>query len=305
MKKNLTITIGIPAYNEEANISNLLHDLFMQKFDNFVLSQIIISSDGSTDRTNKIIKNLKNRNVKLIVNKTRIGIARGLNQIIKASNTDILILLDADIRIIDKYFIKKLIEPIVKTQADLTSSKIKPLDPKNFFSKILAVSMLYKSIIFINVNNGNNVYTCYGLARGLSKRFYKKLKFPVSIGNDMYSYLACKKKNFNFINVSSAIAYYRLPDNFNDHKKQSQRFYFTENEQEKLFDKNFVKSQTHIPFSAYLDSIGNLSQILIKYPILTFAYLSILFYIKLSKKPENAKNQKWDIAKSSKNLSII
>ena len=51
MRKKLTVTIGIPAYNEEANVRNLLVSLLAQKETNFKLQEIIVVSDGSTDKT--------------------------------------------------------------------------------------------------------------------------------------------------------------------------------------------------------------------------------------------------------------
>jgi glycosyltransferase involved in cell wall biosynthesis len=48
MKKNMTVTIGIPAYNEAANITSLLMALLAQNTPNFKLESIIVASDGST-----------------------------------------------------------------------------------------------------------------------------------------------------------------------------------------------------------------------------------------------------------------
>ena len=46
-----SITIGIPAYNEEANIKYLLKLLLNQKIKNAAIHEVIVVSDGSTDGT--------------------------------------------------------------------------------------------------------------------------------------------------------------------------------------------------------------------------------------------------------------
>ena len=51
MNKKLTVSVGIPAYDEEANIKSLLEAILQQRQENFILKSIIVVSDGSTDRT--------------------------------------------------------------------------------------------------------------------------------------------------------------------------------------------------------------------------------------------------------------
>ena len=69
--KKLTVTIGIPAYNEEKNIGRLLKSLSNQKGDDFTLNEIVVLSDGSTDMTNEIVHSQSklNRKVKLLAGK--------------------------------------------------------------------------------------------------------------------------------------------------------------------------------------------------------------------------------------------
>lgn len=297
-----TITIGIPAYNEDANIKMLLEDIISQNYSGLTLEKIIISSDGSTDYTNVIVKNLKIKKVELIENKDRKGIARGLNQIIKKTNSDVLILLDSDIRLLDKDVIKKLSLPLVNNRVDLTSSAIKDLPSKSFFSKVLSTSMMLKSEIFNSIKSGNNLYNCHGLARGFSKVFYKQFQFPFSVGNDMYSYLICIKKGLKFKYIKNAVVWYTLPKNFKDHKKQSLRFAITANKQEDLFNPTFVKSETAIPKKAYLSLIRGKFSLIAKTSGLIAAYVLVQLYLKFASKPESLRNETWDIAISSKKI---
>jgi glycosyltransferase involved in cell wall biosynthesis len=295
-----TVSIGIPAYNEEANIGRLLGDLLSQKCRGFKIAEIIVSSDGSKDATEKIVRTFRDSRIRLITNKERKGIARGLNQLTSQAIGDILVTIDADVRILDGNFIEKLIEPIVRGRADLTSAAIKPLPPKSSFAKMLATSMGLKSALFDVIDGGNSIYTCYGLARAFSAKFYKTLNFPVSVGNDMYSYLECVSRGLKFRFVPESVAWYSLPENLEDHKKQSLRFFTALAQQEKIFAPEFVKSQLKIPFNVYLKAFFAAVPILARYPIRSLMYFLIQFSMRFKSTPESVQRHTWDVALSSK-----
>jgi glycosyltransferase involved in cell wall biosynthesis len=99
-----TVTIGIPAYNEERNILLLINSILKQKMVGFKIAKLIVSSDGSSDKTVSLIKSMNNKMIKLYDNRDRKGVARGLNQIIENANTDILVLLMLI------FFIKKIVQ---------------------------------------------------------------------------------------------------------------------------------------------------------------------------------------------------
>ena len=96
-KTKKTVTVGIPAYNEEKNIKFLIESLLKQKLQNAIFKEIIVISDGSTDKTVEKIKTVKSRFIKLIVYKKRLGQNQALNQIAQVANSDILVLTDADV----------------------------------------------------------------------------------------------------------------------------------------------------------------------------------------------------------------
>ncbi len=301
MRKNISVTIGIPAYNEENNIDKLLNDILKQDELSYHVKSIIIASDGSTDQTVKKVRSFKDNRIKLLDYLERKGVARCFNQIINLTDSDILILLDADIRIPDVSFLKKLIKPIADSCVDLTSSHIEELHPRTFFEYILYVSMLLKTVLFTSFNNGNNIYTCHGIARAFSKRFYKKLSFPSSIGNDMYSFLKCMAYNFSFQFAKEAVAQYRLPTNFKDHEKQSLRFTNAINEQNRIFSDFPLKSYTSIPISVYVIAGFRSLPIFIRYPHYVFAYLCVSSALKFSRS-DRYERHKWEIVGSSKSV---
>ena len=295
----ISLSIGISAYNEEANIGYLLTSLLKQKQDGFVIEKIIISSDGSTDKTVEIINKIKSNKVEVIDNKDRQGIAKRQNQLFEKINSDILILFDADIAIKDKYFICKLANPIVSRNVDLCSTNYLAIKPKTITGKALAVGLDIKNNIFNNYQNGDNLYTCHGTARAFSKKLYKNFKFIDDVGEDMFSYFYAKQHGYKYEFVADAYVYIKLPDTINDHKKQSFRFINSKNIMINSFPKAFVDQEVRMPKVLFCKS---LILYLFKTPFYTFIYVLIYFYLSKLYKKAKISTANWGTVDSSKNL---
>src|SRR3989344_6887678 len=108
-----TVSIGMPAYNEEANIGYLLRDLLAQKTGKIKIEKIIVNSDGSTDKTASEVRKVKSKKIILINNKKRTGRAFRQNQMMRKTDSDVLVLIDADTLIKDKNFLEKISTPII------------------------------------------------------------------------------------------------------------------------------------------------------------------------------------------------
>jgi glycosyltransferase involved in cell wall biosynthesis len=113
MKKTSAI---ICAYNEEKTIENVI----LSAKENYVVNDIIVVNDGSTDATGKIIKSLKNRvtmtDIHFEKNKGKgyamaIGIEKALN--------DIIVFIDADLSNLNQNHYYQLVDPIVGDVADM------------------------------------------------------------------------------------------------------------------------------------------------------------------------------------------
>lgn len=293
-----TLTIGIPAYNEEANIRFIIHDLLSQNFNGIKLENIIINSDGSDDATVSEVRKIKSKKIIILDNKKRTGRAYRQNQIMKRSHSDALVLVDADTQIKDKNFINKITKPIFSGTADLTSVRVQELPATTFLEKTLDTSMKLKKCIFESINNGNNIYTCHGRARAFSKSLYKKIKFQDSVTEDAYSYLFAFKNGFNYKFVEGTEIYYQLPTNMHDHENQSVRFIKSKQYLNSKFGEIMVSSAYKLPL---LISATSLVRFFLKHPLKVSTYLLVYLLSNtkaLSKKTKSA----WDISTSSKKL---
>ena len=293
--KKLKVTIGIPAYNEEKNIAGFIKNLLKQRTNLATVDKIIIVSDGSTDNTAAIVNKFKNHYIVLCERDKRKGKAARENEILKMSSGDITVLLDADIVINDTKFLDKLIAPVVAGRAEMTSSAIQPLSPRTFFEKTFFVSTKLKEILYLQFKNGDNVYTCYGPARAFARKFYKKLNFISSEGEDMFSYFSCLNLGYKFKNVPQALTYYRLPTNFADHCKQSTRYHYAKKHMNKYFDIKTVLAEQMIPLSIYTKAFIKALPVILKNPLCVVLYLLILAYTKTISENKYQKNDNWNV----------
>ncbi|HVZ12069.1 MAG TPA: glycosyltransferase family 2 protein [Patescibacteria group bacterium] len=299
--KKYKVSIGIPAYNEEANIKKLLLSLLSQKEDNFKLYEIIIISDGSTDRTVDEVRSVKSRKINLIVSHKRRGQGNAQNSIIKSFRGDVLVMLNADVLPKNKDFISRLLKPFSDENVVLVGPKLTPIKGRTFTENVLNYSVQFKDLIAESWKSGNNLFLCRGGGRAFSRDFAKTIHWKDSLSEDAYSYLLCKNKGYKFHYQKSAEILFKSPDNFADHMKQSGRFVYGPKIMSKYFDESFVMEEYSIP-SFHIIKFA--LEFFVKNPVYFSSYVLISLAVRLN--PFNrvfAKNT-WHTAHSSKNLNI-
>ena len=112
-----TLSVVIPAYNEENTIVSVLKTLFQTVPD---ILEVIVVDDGSQDRTRENIEDyiIKNPSVRLILHEQNKGKTAALRTGIKESKGDIVIIQDADLEY-DPEDIPFVIKPIQDDKADV------------------------------------------------------------------------------------------------------------------------------------------------------------------------------------------
>jgi glycosyltransferase involved in cell wall biosynthesis len=298
--KKITVSIGIPAYNEQANIKKLLLSLLAQKGDNFTLKEIIVVSDCSIDNTDQEVKTVKSKLITHKRNKNRMGIAYGQNKIIKFFSGEILILLNADILVEDPKFIDYLVQPFrTNKNIGLVSPKVQPLRASNFFEKMINFSVECREAMLQKWNDGDNALHCQGLARAFNQKLAKNIEFSSSVGEDAFSYFKCLMLGFHFKYQKKTTVYYRSPNNYGDFKNQSYRFLNSQKIMANFFGQSKVKQAYHIPLDLELKAIFIF---LFKNPVYWVFYATIFLYFCITSNQKKYTNPVWDIASSSKVL---
>lgn len=302
--RKISLTIGIPAYNEEVNIESLLLSIFSQKQENFILQEIIVYSDGSTDNTIKIIKELQKKfpMVRLIEGKKQRGKIFALNQIFHSFKSDILIVLDGDIGLLGNNFLSILVEAIVSDPgAKLVAAHQIPLRPSNFIGKIIYASFVTWDYIRLSIPGYDHVQNLYGAATAYKGSFARLIHVPKDAKEErLYLYLMAKKTNGFRYSYSAKIVYWPVSSWHDFIKLASRSFGKDQSKLDKIF--GFQTSQVYtIPWK--YKAKGIIESIYYQHIYALLALALNLFLSKVSLR--SGKGSKWEISSSSKKLIEI
>lgn len=113
--KPLSVSVCIPAYNEEMTIAHVLkrvlNNVTNLTDDHFTFKDIIVVSE-SVDKTNEIVEGFikLNPRVRLILSHKRLGLSGAISIAIKNAKSNIIVIVDADV-FLKPYSISALIQP--------------------------------------------------------------------------------------------------------------------------------------------------------------------------------------------------
>jgi len=294
------ISVGIPAYNEEANIRYLIESLLAQKEADFLLKEIIVISDGSSDKTVSTALSVNDKRVVVVDRKDRKGQAFRQNEILKIFKGDILVLLNADILPKDDLFLVHIIAPFeIQEKIGIVSGRGIPLPAETFFEKIINFSTSMKEEMAEKINDGNNIYLCHGHSRAFSRAFVQHFSWVGAVSEDAYSYLMCKKSGFSFFYAKDAEILYRSPQNFKDHMRQSIRFFKGQNDLGHYVSRDIVILEHKIPHNILIKTT---MKYFLKNPVLFVGYITVLLMSKILSLSKKKLSVNWDVATSSKSL---
>lgn len=137
MKKS-SISVIIPVYNEEKYIGACLSSLCKQTL---LPIEVIVVDDGSTDKTPSVLsgfQSLKFKFIRLRTNHQGSGLARNTGA--ARASGKILVFVDGDMTF-DKNYLKKLVRPIYKGQAEATFTREEYVaNPENIWSRCWSVN---------------------------------------------------------------------------------------------------------------------------------------------------------------------
>ena len=160
MEKKITLSLVVPAYNEEKiigkNLKKIIRFLSNRKYS----WEIIVADDGSKDRTSDIVKNFKNSNVRLVKLDKNKGKGAALKAGFLAARGEYALFSDADLSVpiqsIDEV-LKKLQEyNVVIGSRRIRGAKILIHQPFVRESMARVFTFLTKIVTGINISD----FTC-------------------------------------------------------------------------------------------------------------------------------------------------
>lgn len=251
MKNTLKISVGIPAYNEAKTIGSLVESILKQKLSqNTSLQEILVYSDGSTDGTVSVLDRIIDKRVKVFIGEKRLGKNVRLNSIFRRFTGDILVLLDADIKLDNNSVIQHVVEPFKRVaNLGLVAGNAQPIRAKTFVEGAVNNFIYALNDVRSKINNGRNVYAVRGPILALSHAFAKQLHLPARVPDDRYTYFACVKKGFRFAYAEKALVWFRSPSAIKDQLTQGSRFRTDKDMLFLHFDKKMLEKEYAIsPF---------------------------------------------------------
>ena len=174
IKKNYSVSVLIPAFNEEESIEGTIESILKSKYKN--LLEIIIINDGSSDNTLKIAKQLEKKysNVK-VFDKKNSGKADSLNQALKIAKGELVAIVDAD-SFPDQESLSTMIGYFEDEKVGAVTTRILVRNKNNFLRRMQAIE--YKVIAFTRKMLGflDSIYVTPGPLALYRKSALKKIK---------------------------------------------------------------------------------------------------------------------------------
>ncbi len=300
-KKKLYVSVGISVYNEERNIKNLVTHILKQKGSNIVLKELLIVSDGSTDKTESIIRQVRDKRVKVVEFKNRQGKSERLNYLFKVFTGDVLVVMDGDGYLSSEDTISLLVQPFFdNVRVGLVAGRMVPVSPRTLLER--AVVNYYNGHYAATKHFGHetSAYGCHGLL-AYKRDFAKSITIPQNcIVDDAYSYFSCLAEGFEYAFQREAIVHYRCPQKVSDYLSQSLRYYAGGEQLNNYFEKQDVMSGYTLPRNILLMTL--LYQL--KNGFFEYLYLKVLHaYVLYKTRVMNLQvASQWAVIHSSKML---
>ncbi len=115
---NMSISVIIPAFNEEKTVGNVVKTVKKVSY----IDEVIVVDDGSYDNTSKVAEKAGATVIQHVKNK---GKGAAIKTGFKNSFGDIIVFLDADIENLTPQQVDNIIQPILNGEADITKTKFK------------------------------------------------------------------------------------------------------------------------------------------------------------------------------------
>ena len=122
------------AYNEEANIRQLMQALLAQKTEKVSIDEIIVVASGCTDRTEEIVKEYValDPRVRLLVQPRKEGKASAVNLLLRNTDCEAIVLESADTLPLE-HTIEALVSPMTDPKVGMVGGRPVPVNsPKTF-----------------------------------------------------------------------------------------------------------------------------------------------------------------------------
>jgi len=283
-----SITVGIPSYNEEQNIFNLLQSLDGQ---HSLISEVIISDDSS-DGTPGLVSDFARRSslkIKLFHHDVRRGAAAAWNEIFQQATGDIIVLYDADT--IPHPSCTGQLAARISGNTALCASNSQPIQAAGIAGRAsVFISNWLRSVRLAGLSQ----YTVMGRGLAIDSTVAKKIQVPEMIAIDLYLHCMVLEMGLDVIYNDDAVVYFRPAGKMRDMASQVVRAVNGHDQIKGRVDSLRIRLPPHVGVAqalknAVIDPLGAISTVM--------GYSLIPYY---RSRLVDADSAKWHTADSSK-----
>jgi cellulose synthase/poly-beta-1,6-N-acetylglucosamine synthase-like glycosyltransferase len=212
----LNLSIGIMAYNEEANIGRLFRSVLGERFTHSYLKEIFVVASGCTDRTEEIVRDfMKNdKRIILLIQEQREGKASAINLFLSKASGDILILESGD-TVPEEGTLDKLVAPFEDPNIGMTGAHPIPVNSNSTFVGFTVHFMwsLHHKIALMTPKLGELV---------AFRNFVRDIPSDTAVDEASIEAIV-RQAGYELRYVSDAIVINKGPENIKDFIKQRRR----------------------------------------------------------------------------------
>jgi len=202
------ISILISAYNEERVIENTLTNLCQQNYAKEKF-EIIVGSDGSTDKTNDIITQFveKHSNINFVLFEKRRGKKFVINDLVKKANGEVLVFSDSN-TVYDKNAIAELAKYYTDDRVGGVSGRLELIEKSSSVATGNKEATYWKYESWIKNCEGNLGYLigANGGIYSIKKKYFVSMPPDVPVVDDLFLSLKILEQDKDMIYCIEAIA---------------------------------------------------------------------------------------------------
>ena len=214
----ITCSMGIMAYNEEANIGRLLEAVVSQKLKEVILTEIVVVASGCTDNTEAVVLEWAKHDarIRLISQEKRAGKAAAINDYLPKAQERILVLCSADL-LPEPEAIERLVAPFADPEVGMTSSRPMPVnDPSQF--------MGYAAHMLWNLHHAINMKSFKAGEMIAIRKIFERIPYHTAV-DEASMEPVIRGQGYQAQYVPTAVVYNKGPETVDDFLRQRRRIY--------------------------------------------------------------------------------
>lgn len=211
-------SMGIMAYNEEANIGRLLEAVITQKFKEVTLTEIVVVASGCTDDTETVVLEWAKRDsrIRLVSQEKRMGKASAINDYLPKAQEKILVLCSADL-LPEPEAIERLVAPFADPELGMTSSRPVPVNDASQF-------MGYAAHMLWGLHHAINMKSFKAGEMIAIRKIFERIPYHTAV-DEASMEPVIRGQGYQAQYVPSAIVYNKGPETLADFLRQRRRIY--------------------------------------------------------------------------------